>query len=107
MDVSCAHDRIMQELLALPKVELHLHLDGMVHHTLLYETAIRRGIGLPAGVQSAQDLIPYITIPPSYKSLTDCLRVFEFITPILKGDRIAIRQLTLDACDYLLNNNIM
>ena len=79
----------------------HTHLDGCISADLFFETAQRRGIDLPHGVKCAADLVPYISVPDSCRSLTECLKVFLFFTPIVKGDAIAIRQMAIDGNEHI------
>ncbi|KAI8903402.1 hypothetical protein EDD86DRAFT_250486 [Gorgonomyces haynaldii] len=89
-----------------PKVELHLHLDGAVSPQLLFSTAKRRNIPLPNDVQEPLDLVKYIAAGPKCQSLTEFLKRFVFFTPIVQGDPIAIREMTLELLQELADQNV-
>lgn len=56
---------------ALPKVELHLHLEGAVAASTFAELAAKNGVELPAG-KTAQSLY-------SYDNLADFLKIYDLV----------------------------
>ncbi|XXQ35142.1 Adenosine deaminase [Plasmodiophora brassicae] len=104
-------EAILEEIAALPKVELHRHLDGGIRDQLLFDTARRRNMKLPDAVTCADDLAAYTSAGETCQSLTEFLQAgrqtFIFFTPIVRGDRIALRQMALDTCEDLASNNII
>eukprot|EP00474_Spongospora_subterranea_P011127 CRZ11585.1 hypothetical protein [Spongospora subterranea] len=100
-------DNDLAMLSRLPKVELHCHLDGTVRDSLIFDTAIRRGIPLPEDVNCPADLRKYTAVDVSCGSLTEFLKPFQFLTPYLKGDKTALRQMALDACEDFATHNII
>lgn len=87
-----------QALLALPKVDLHCHLDGAVRPATLLELAAQGGVPLPA--RTVEALLPHVQVQPSCRSLRDFLTVFECFYPVLSvpgAMRRVARELILDA----------
>lgn len=68
---------------ALPKVDLHLHLDGCVRPASLIELAREQHRALPT--VDPQLLQPYMQAAPSITSLTEYLRTFDFVLPYLQN----------------------
>lgn len=71
-----------QWIKALPKADLHLHLDGCVRPGTLLELAARRGYPLPAG--DADGLLPYMQVEGDCDSLKTYLDKFGFVLPLLQ-----------------------
>ncbi|MCB9897303.1 MAG: adenosine deaminase [Planctomycetes bacterium] len=85
---------------ALPKVDLHCHLDGAVRPATLLETARAGGVPLPADTVDA--LLPHVRVSPACRSLDDFLATFETFYPVLSVPGVmgrAARELLLDAAD--------
>lgn len=73
---------ISRLLSELPKVDLHVHLDGSVQPTTLLKLAEDRGISLPS--ENAFELIPYVQVEENCTSLTEYLMKFDFVLPFLQ-----------------------
>lgn len=75
----------LETLRALPKVELHCHLDGAVRPATLLDVAREAKIELPPGapVTSVEALLPFVQVPPSCRSLREFLQTFENFYPVL------------------------
>ena len=66
---------------ALPKVELHCHLDGSVRPEILSQLAQMQGVTLP---YSAAELATAMSVPADCTSLLDYLKCFDVVLPLLQ-----------------------
>ncbi|MFC5701118.1 adenosine deaminase [Cohnella faecalis] len=66
----------------LPKVDLHLHLDGCVSPDTLAELAAQENVPLPA--KDRAGLLPYMQVKDDCVSLKDYLTKFDFVLPLLQ-----------------------
>lgn len=69
-------------LRALPKVDVHCHLDGSLRVSTILDLARRMKVKLPADNES--DLRRYVVSGPECGSLTECLDTFRHIYPVLR-----------------------
>jgi len=74
---------------ALPKADLHLHLDGCVKPATLLALAEARNYPLPAG--RPEDLLPYMQVEDDCDSLKTYLDKFSFVLPLLQDAEALIR----------------
>ncbi len=66
---------------ALPKSDLHVHLDGSLRETTLIELARERGVKLPSEtVEGLNELV----FKPAYASLEEYLRGFAYTTAVMQ-----------------------
>lgn len=72
----------LELIAAMPKIDLHLHLDGSVLPSTLIDLARERGRPLPA--QHPEQLLPYMQVSPDNASLTEYLTKFDFVLPYLQ-----------------------
>ncbi|OPH48295.1 adenosine deaminase [Paenibacillus ferrarius] len=101
-----AHHRTFDLLSRLPKVDLHLHLDGSVKPETLLELALHQGIDLP--VYDREGLIPHMRVGEECGSLIEYLSKFHFTTRIMQSgealERIAyevVQQSAEHNCKYV------
>ncbi|WP_371069020.1 adenosine deaminase [Sediminibacillus sp. JSM 1682029] len=66
----------------LPKVDLHVHLDGSVRPGTAIELAKQRGIELPG--KEIDKLLPHMQVEEECNSLEEYLRKFKLIEPLLQ-----------------------
>ncbi|GGO00638.1 adenosine deaminase [Saccharibacillus kuerlensis] len=99
-------NRLPELLHHLPKVDLHLHLDGSIKESTLWEIAVEQGIKLP--VESAGELTPFMKVTEECRSLIEYLEKFDFVSVFLhKSDvleRIAyelVEQAAEQNCRYI------
>ncbi|GGF92779.1 adenosine deaminase [Paenibacillus abyssi] len=93
-------------LLQLPKVDLHLHLDGCVKPGTLLELANEQGVSLPAA--DPEGLLPYMQVDDDCDSLVTYLSKFDFVLPLLQTpealERVAyevVEQCAEQNCKYV------
>jgi adenosine deaminase len=81
---------------ALPKTDLHVHLDGSLRLPSLVEMARERGVRLPS---STEDGLRELVFKPRYASLAEYLEGFRYTTAVLQdpeGLERAAYELVLD-----------
>lgn len=66
----------------LPKVDLHVHLDGCIKPATLLKLADLQGIALPS--MEISELAPYVQVGEGCTSLTEYLTKFDFVLPFLQ-----------------------
>lgn len=94
----------MDIIAEMPKVDLHLHLDGSVRPSTLLDLARIQGVQLPAG--DPQQLLPYMQAGEDTGSLTEYLQKFGFVLPLLQTgealERVAYETVESAAADHCL-----
>lgn len=70
------------QLMALPKIELHVHLDGSVLPQTLIDLADMQGSMLPT--TDCDELLRYMSAPQDCQSLDEYLRTFDFVLPYMQ-----------------------
>src|ERR1700685_4193954 len=80
-------------LRAMPKVDLHCHLDGSLRPQTVLELARERKVKLPA--DNLKDLIPFVQVAPTCRTLKEFLDVFPIILPLLR-DAAAIERVAYE-----------
>ncbi|MBI5243448.1 MAG: adenosine deaminase [Elusimicrobia bacterium] len=91
------------ELRALPKTDLHCHLDGSLRVETALELAAGRKLKLPA--DTADELRPFLTVAPTCASLKEFLDVFQLIYPLLR-DSSALERIAYELCEDCSAENI-
>ncbi|MFD0587131.1 adenosine deaminase [Paenibacillus sp. GCM10027627] len=93
-------------ILSLPKVDLHVHLDGSVLPDTVIDLAEKSGIALPAS--DADALLPYMKVEGECLSLSDYLSKFQFVGQFLHTpyslERVAyelVQQAAEQNCRYI------
>ncbi|MBP3964949.1 adenosine deaminase [Paenibacillus sp. DLE-14] len=91
---------------SLPKVDLHVHLDGSLLPATVLDIAAAEGMELPAG--DAAGLIPYMQVDDECRSLPEYLSKFDFTTRFMQTgaalERVAYETLAQAAshnCRYI------
>jgi adenosine deaminase len=80
----------------LPKIDLHLHLDGAVRTRTILELAKEQDIPLPS--QTVRGLQKLVTVGPSCRSLRDFLDRFDLFLPVLKSPE-AMERIAYELCE--------
>lgn len=99
-------NHLLDHLNRLPKIDLHLHLDGSVKPNTIRELASQLGMELP--VTKDEDLTPWMQIDDSCTSLKEYLSKFQFVLPFLQTtealERVAyevVEQASEQGCVYI------
>lgn len=90
-------------LLALPKADLHCHLDGSLRPRTILELARERRVRLPA--DTLQGLLPFVRVAPTCRSLKEFLDVFHWVYPLLR-DAAALERVAYELCEDCAAENI-
>ncbi|MCL5985889.1 MAG: adenosine deaminase [Actinobacteria bacterium] len=94
----------IDEIRAMPKVELHRHLEGSIRPTTLLELARENDIELPA--ENIGELMPYVSHTDDDMSLLDYLLKFDVVMkPIKKPEDL--ERITWEAVEDAVNDNII
>ncbi|WP_036582243.1 adenosine deaminase [Paenibacillus darwinianus] len=95
---------MMDMIAEMPKVDLHLHLDGCVRPSTLLDFARIQGVQLPA--DDPRELLPYMQASEATASLTEYLQKFGFVLPMLQTgealERVAYETVESAAADNCL-----
>lgn len=90
----------------LPKVDLHVHLDGCVEVQTILDLAEEQGVELP--VYGREGLLSYVQVTDDCSSLKEYLSKFDFVVPFLQSaealERVAyeaVRQSAEHHCRYI------
>lgn len=86
--------------------ELHIHLDGAIRCTTLYELAQQRNIQLPSDVHQPHDLLHYVTCSPTCTTLFDFLQTFYILYPIISGDTDILERIAYEFVIDQYNSHI-
>jgi adenosine deaminase len=87
----------------LPKIDLHLHLDGALQTQTIWELAKQGGISMPAA--SAQELVKHVQVSHDCRTLTDFLATFGVFYPVLQQPG-AIARVGRELCEQQVRSNV-
>lgn len=75
-------EEMMRVIKRLPKVDLHVHLDGSVNPQTVLELAEKQGITLPK--KTVNELKPYLEVNESCMTLSEYLNKFDLVAKVLQ-----------------------
>lgn len=96
-----AHDRKQN----LNRVELHVHLDGSLRHSTIYDLARQKNLPLP-GNGTLEDL-KNACIVTQPKDLEHFLQRFDIFIPVLKGDLKIAERIATEFCEDAASSGIL
>uniref|UniRef100_A0AC35FBC6 Adenosine deaminase n=1 Tax=Panagrolaimus sp. PS1159 TaxID=55785 RepID=A0AC35FBC6_9BILA len=80
-----------------PKIELHLHLDGAVRHSTIFELAKKKKIDLH-GAKSVED-VKKLLVTHEPANLAKVLAAFDIFLPVIKNDASALERIAYETCE--------
>jgi len=89
----------------LSRVELHIHLDGSLRMSTIWEISKAKGLPLP-GDGSLEALTAHVEMA-SPADLTDFLSGFQYTAPALTGDMAAIERIAVEFCEDAAYNGLL
>ncbi|XP_038051971.1 adenosine deaminase-like [Patiria miniata] len=87
-----------------PKVELHIHLDGAVRASTVWELAKKRGVEVPG---SNPEELAHIISSYERGDLFSFLKAFGIFTPTIVADKDAIRRIAYELCEDKANEGVV
>lgn len=89
-------------------IELHIHLDGSIRLSTLYELACKKYNYIPKHYpQETFAKTVSISGKKSFDSLTECLKVFNNITSLISGDKDILERIAYEFVEDQYTNNIL
>jgi adenosine deaminase len=91
-------------LKTLPKIDLHLHLDGAIRVPTI--AALGDELGIPLPTYDPQKLAKFVQVDRDCRSLTDFLKRFEIFYPILPFAKTQER-IAYELCEDCARDNVI
>ena len=90
-------------LLNLPKIELHCHLDGSLRPETIIDIAKKEGIGIPSF--DMNEIQREIIVPLECKSLNEYLKAFA-IPNLVMQSKESLRRITFELLEDAAQENV-
>jgi adenosine deaminase len=90
-------------LAALPKTDIHCHLDGSLRPATVLDLARKHKVKLPA--DNLKDLTPFVQVAPTCRSLKEFLDVFYVLYPLLVYPE-AVERISYELVEDCAKDNI-
>ena len=87
-------------------IELHLHLDGAIRLTTLYELSQKKNL-LKTNTISEFAKIVSIDDRKCFDSLTDCLSTFYNVISLIAGEKEYLERIAYEICEDQYNNGVL
>lgn len=87
----------------LPKIDLHLHLDGSILPETAWELVQAQGIEVPA--TDLESFVPLIMVPEDCKDVNECLERFKIPVQILQ-DQGSLKRVTKELIGWLVEEGV-
>jgi adenosine deaminase len=87
----------------IPKVDLHLHLDGAARPDTLMDLMRNSGMRMPT--EDPIEFRKLVQVPRGCRSLADFLKAFEFFYPVLKS-AVAVERLAYELSEDCAKQNV-
>lgn len=87
----------------MPKVDLHVHLDGALRPQTILDLAREQGYKLPA--DNVEELKKFVQVSPECKSLVEFLATFEVFYPLLRNGP-ALERIAYEFCEDMARDNV-
>ncbi len=91
-------------VLNLPKLDLHLHLDGAIRTETIRDLARRFDVDLPSF--EVDTLANHVQVQPDCRSLSDFLECFETFYPVLQYPQ-ALERIAYELCEDLARQGVI
>jgi len=88
------------------RIELHVHVDGAVRASTIWELSKQKGLPLP-GDGSLETLEAELHVTEPCKSLSDFLSKFKWISPAIFGDLKAVERIAYELCEDKAKNGVI
>jgi adenosine deaminase len=92
-----------EEIQALPKAELHCHLDGSIRLSTMIELAKEQGVELPE--MDEKKLFDFLRLGQTYENLVDYLTVFKHTLSVMQ-DREALERTAFELAEDNAKENV-
>ncbi|MFP4687768.1 MAG: adenosine deaminase, partial [bacterium] len=93
-----------QAVKSLPKLDLHLHLDGAIRTETIRDLAREHDVEMPS--YEVQELAKHVQVQPSCRNLSEFLQCFETFYPVLQYPS-ALERIAYELCEDLAAQGVI